>query len=368
MNDLQSKIARMFCFGFDGHQPTSELRDLLQLGVQHVILFARNVTDGQQVFELTAQIKRDASHPIMICVDQEGGRVRRLRDGFTPIPAMRALGQTGDEKLARRVGEVLGRELRSVNIDVDFAPCMDVDTNPANPVIAARSFGSDPSLVSRLGCAVIAGMQEQTVAACVKHFPGHGDTQIDSHLALPRVNHSMDRLNSVELPPFKAAIDAGVASIMSAHVIVEPLDDHYPATLSAVVLEKIVRERLGFDGVIYTDDFEMKAIADHYGFEEAIIRGVLAGCDVILICHTPELQRKGIETLLAAVQSGKISRQRIEQSSRRIDQLIKNYFRPAPQRYQPVAPDEKLADEIEQQSTSPVPAGRDPTEYMPGKI
>jgi beta-N-acetylhexosaminidase len=367
MNNLTSQIARMFCFGFDGLTPTTDLRDLVQLGVQHVILFARNVTDGEQAFELTSQIKQLSTQPVMICIDQEGGRVRRLREGFTPIPAMRSLGQTGDEKLARRVGEVLGRELRSVNIDVDFAPCMDVDTNPANPVIAARSFGSDPELVSRLGCAVLKGMQEQTVAACVKHFPGHGDTQIDSHLALPRVNHSMERLNAIELPPFKAAIDAGVASIMSAHVIVEPLDDHYPATLSAIVLEKMVRERFGFDGVIFTDDFEMKAIADHYGFEEAIIRGVLAGCDVILICHTPELQRKGIETLRAAVESGKVSPERIAQSNRRIDRLIQNYFRPAPTRYEAIAPDEELVDEIERRSTSPVPAGRDPTEYMTRK-
>jgi beta-N-acetylhexosaminidase len=151
---------------------------------------------------------------------------------------------------------------------------------------------------------------------------------------------------------------------MSAHVIVEPLDDKYPATLSSVVLEKIVRDRLGFDGVIFTDDFEMKAIADHYGFEEAIIRGVLAGCDVILICHTPEMQRKGIETLQRAVESGQVSPERIAQSSRRVDRLIENYFRPAPDKYEAIAPDEQLVDEIERRSISPVPAGRDPTEYM----
>jgi beta-N-acetylhexosaminidase len=154
---------------------------------------------------------------------------------------------------------------------------------------------------------------------------------------------------------------------MTAHVIVETLDAHYPATLSAVVLEKIVRDRLGFEGVIFTDDFEMKAIADHYGFEEAIIRGVLAGSDVILICHTPELQRKGIETLERAVESGKVSPERIAQSNRRIDRLMQNYFRPAPARYEPVMPDEKLVDEIERRSITPVPAGRDPTDYMTRK-
>lgn len=362
MDDLRSQIARMFCIGFDGTEPTAELQQMLAMGVQQVVLFARNVNGGQQAFDLTTRIKNSAPHPVMISIDQEGGRVRRLREGFTPIPAMRSLGQTNDETLARRAGEVLGRELRSVNIDIDFAPCMDVDTNPANPVIAARSFGPDPATVSRLGCAVLTGIQAQGVAACVKHFPGHGDTQIDSHLALPRVNHSLERLNTVELPPFRAAIAAGVASIMSAHVIVESLDNHYPATLSPLALEDIVRGQMEFQGVIFTDDFEMKAIADHYGFEEAIVRGVLAGCDVILICHSPELQRKGIETLIKAVENGQVSRQRIEQSSNRIDRLIATYFRPPAARYIAVAPDEKLVDEIERRSTAAIAEGRDPTE------
>ncbi|HEY1683371.1 MAG TPA: beta-N-acetylhexosaminidase [Tepidisphaeraceae bacterium] len=365
MKNLTQQIARMFCVGFDAHEPTSHLRDLLAMGVQHVVLFARNVTAPQQIFDLTRQLKSLGDH-VMICVDQEGGRVRRLREGFTALPAMRSLGETKDVNLARRAGQALGRELRSVNIDVNFAPCVDVDTNPANPVIAARSFGPDPKLVSEMSCALLVAMQQNSVAACVKHFPGHGDTQLDSHLALPRLNHSMQRLESIELPPFQAAIAAKVASIMTAHVIVETIDAKYPATLSEKVLENMVRRRMNFNGVIFTDDFEMKAIADNYGFEEAIIRGVLAGCDVILVCHTPELQRKGVETLQKAVDSGQISRERIEASSRRIDRLTADYYRAAPEKYTPVSPDEELVDEIDRRSTA-IAAGRDPTDFMPRK-
>jgi beta-N-acetylhexosaminidase len=363
MENLTAKIAKMFCVGFDGHQPTQDLRDLLAMGVQHVILFGRNVAGAQQVFDLTAQIKRDAPRPTLLCIDQEGGRVRRLVDDpFTPIPAMRAVGQTGDESIARQVGQTFGRELRSVNIDVDFAPCMDVDTNPANPVIAHRSFSRDPNLVARLGCSVIAGLQETGVAACAKHFPGHGDTHLDSHVALPRISHPMSRLDAVELPPFKAAIDAGVASIMSAHIIVEAVDNSYPATLSVRVLDGLARRRFGFQGVIFSDSFEMKAIADHYGFEEAIVRGILAGCDVLLLCHTPALQRRGIETAIRAVERGEIPPDRIEQAGKRIDRLIADYFRAPPAQYKAIAPDQKLIDEIARRSAGTLADVRDPTE------
>ncbi|HWB53502.1 MAG TPA: beta-N-acetylhexosaminidase [Tepidisphaeraceae bacterium] len=367
MENLTAQVAKMFCVGFDGHQPTQELRDLLAMGVQHVILFGRNVAGAQQVFDLTSQVKRLANRPTLIGIDQEGGRVRRLVDDpFTAIPPMRSVGQTGEEKIAREVGRTFGRELRSVNIDVDFAPVLDVDTNPDNPVIAHRSFGGDPALVARLGCAVIAGLQENGVAACAKHFPGHGDTHLDSHLDLPRISHDMNRLNSVEFSPFKAAIDAGVASMMSAHIIVEALDADFPATLSRPALEDLARGRFGFDGVIYSDSFEMKAIANHYGFEDAIVRGILAGCDVILLCHTPALQIKGIETAIRAVERGQIPRERIEQSGKRIDKIIADYFRAPPERYTAVPPNAELVEKIAQRSMSELPEKADPTENVKG--
>lgn len=363
MNNLAEQIAKMFCVGFHGQAPSEDLKGLVEMGVRNVIVFGRNIERPEQVFELTAAVKGLSSEPVMICIDQEGGRVRRLQEGFTKIPAMRLVGHTKDPMLARHVGVVLGKELRSVNVDVDFAPCMDVDTNPANPVIAARSFGADPHLVGRLGCEVIVGLQAHGVVACAKHFPGHGDTHLDSHKDLPILEHSIQRLETVELPPFKAAVDAGVASIMSAHVIMKPLDEKYPATLSANVLDGILRKRFGFDGVIYTDDFEMKAIADHYGFEESIVMGIRAGCDVILICHTPEQQRKGIETAIKAVERGEIPRQRIEESNKRIDRLIHKYFHPAGKKYVPVAPDNKLVEEIERRCPGMNSEGKDPTNY-----
>lgn len=363
MSKLSSQIARMFCIGFDGLSLPDSARQLLHMGVQHVILFARNISTPAQVFELTARIKNDSAHSVMICIDQEGGRVRRLREGFTQIPSMRALGATGDESLAERVGRTLGRELRAVNIDLDFAPCLDVDTNPANPVIGERSLGADPQLVGRMAIQIIRAMQAEGVAACGKHFPGHGDTHVDSHKALPRVDYDLQRLQTVELIPFKKAINAGIACIMSAHVIVSALDANYPATLSTAALNGIVRQQLNFQGVLFADDFEMKAIADNYGFEESIIRGVLAGCDVIPICHTLALQHQAIETLTKAVERGQVPQSRIDQAGQRIDQLIATYWKKPPPTRTPISPNEELVQEIQSRAESDDPHAIDPTDY-----
>jgi beta-N-acetylhexosaminidase len=313
----------MLAVGFTGaSSPPDELRDLMGRGVRSAILFKRNIGTAEQVASLTAEIKRSSPEPFLLCVDQEGGRVARLRDGFTSIPSMRALGRTSDPALARAVGRILARELRAVNIDLDFAPVLDVDTNPDNPVIADRSFGPDVALVSRMGAALIAGLQESGVAACGKHFPGHGDTAQDSHYDLPRLPHSMERLGRVELPPFKAAVDAGVAMIMTSHVIFEPLDSRYPATMSRPALDGILRDQMRYDGVVISDDLEMKAIADHFELEDVIIRGVNAGCDLFALCHSADLQNQFIDILVHAAERGDVTRQRIEQANRRLDALL----------------------------------------------
>jgi beta-N-acetylhexosaminidase len=329
LDDLERSIARMFCIGFSGTEVTPAARDLIARGAGAVVLFARNVESPAQVAELCGELKSMAGRPLLTCIDQEGGRVRRLRDGFTHIPSMRALGQTGDERLAYDVGRVLARELRAVNIDVNLAPALDVDTNPANPVIGDRSFGATCDLVSRMGTALIRGLQENGVAACGKHFPGHGDTSQDSHHDLPRLPHPIERLEQIELPPFRAAVKAGVAMVMTAHVVFEPIDPDYPATMSEPVLHGILRERMKFGGVIVTDDLEMKAISANFAIEDVIVRGANAGVDLFAICHEPALQHSAIDALVKAVRRGDVPARRVAEANRRLDALLARYAQPA---------------------------------------
>lgn len=330
MTDLSSQIARMFCIGFDGPTMPPEVGQLIDRGVGSVILFARNFHSPQQAADLTAQLKlRAGSRPLTINVDQEGGRVMRLRSGATSIPSMRTLGRVNDPTLTREVGRILAREMRAINVDQVNAPVLDVDTNPANPVIADRSFGPDPDLVTSHGVALLQGIQSESVAACGKHFPGHGDTSNDSHFDLPHLPHNLDRLEHLELLPFRAAIAAGVSSIMTAHVIFDPLDPLFPATLSSAVTRDLLRTRLRFPGVVYTDDLEMKAIADHFDIAEVVIRAASATVDVLCICHTPELQHRAIDSLISAVEKGSVSRDLILASSARFDRLTARYTKPA---------------------------------------
>ncbi len=319
----------MFGFGFDSTVLTTDGKGLLDRGAGAVILFKRNCESPEQVSALTSAIKTHANRPVPICIDQEGGRVMRLREPFTIVPSMRAVGKVADESLAFDVGKVLGSELRAVNIDIDFAPCLDVDTNPNNPVIADRSLGMTPEIVSRLGCAILRGIQSTGVAACAKHFPGHGDTAQDSHYSLPRLPHSLERLEAIELPPFQAAIRAGVASIMTNHVIFEPIDREYPTTMSRACLDGILRDRMHFDGVVFSDDMEMKAITNHFGLEQAIIRAANAGVDMFWICHHADIVHKAIDILIAAVKSGEVPMSRVEQANRRLDALNARYCQPA---------------------------------------
>jgi beta-N-acetylhexosaminidase len=329
--DLERLAARMVGIGFGGDALTSEARSLIARGVRNVIFFSRNVISPPQFASLVSQVKLLAppDDPLMTSIDQEGGRVMRLREPFTPVPSMRDVGRAGDEKLAYEIGGVLGREIRAVNVDVDLAPVLDVDTNPGNPVISSRSFGPTPQLAAKMGVALLRGLQDAAVAATAKHFPGHGDTSKDSHFELPELPaHDLDRLSKIELPPFEAAIKAGVACVMTAHVIYPPIDN-LPATLSKPIIDGLLRQRLGFDGYVMSDDMEMKAIAEHFGFDEAIVMAVNAGVDLLWICHAPQLQNRAIEVLIHAVESGKVARERLEQASRRLG-VVRSKFTKAP--------------------------------------
>ena len=327
-SELEGAIARLFTVGFHGTEPSGELQELLERGVGGVILFARNVEAPAQVLELTRSIKRLAGRPVFVAVDQEGGRVRRLRAGFTDVPALRALGHSRDPNLAREMGQLLGRELRAVGIDVNFAPVVDVDTNVDNPVIGDRALSSDPELVAELGEALVRGLQSEGVAACAKHFPGHGDTELDSHQALPRLVHGLERLDRVELLPFERVVAAGVASIMTAHVVLEALDREYPATLSDVVLGRLLRQRLGFDGVVFSDDLEMGAITGRFEPGVAAVRAVNAGVDGLLVCHSAEVAHAMLDAMAGAVSDGTLPRARLLEAGRRMEALSARFAAP----------------------------------------
>lgn len=328
--DLSRAVARMFCVGFEGTAAVSpEMRDLIARGVGGAVLFKRNFATGQQVADLCAELKTLAiGRPLVTCVDQEGGRVIRLGPPFSQVPSMRVVGRARQTAPASAVGRLLGRELRAANIDMDFAPVLDVDTNPANPVIADRSFNSTPLVVADLGAAFIASMQAEGVAACGKHFPGHGDTSQDSHHDLPRLRHDMDRLSAVELVPFAITSRVGIAAIMTAHVIFEAIDPEYPATMSKPVLDGILRQRLGFHGVVVSDDLGMKAVAAHYSLEDVVIRGANAGVDFFCAAHDPAEQNRAIDLLTKAVERGDVSRETIEAANRRLDALSAKFVRP----------------------------------------
>lgn len=350
----------MFVIGFDGRETVPpEAHSLIAAGVFGAILFKRNVGTPGETAALCRQLKEAAGRPFLLALDQEGGRVARLRgEPFTALPPMRQLGMTGDEALAERVGRLLAHEVSSVGFDWDFAPVLDVDTNPQNPVIGDRSFHREAKVVSRMGVALARGMESGGVASCAKHFPGHGDTTEDSHHVLPRLPHALDRLRAVELAPFQAYAQAGLASVMTAHVIFEALEPRLPATMSPAVL-RLLREEVGFRGVLVSDDLEMKAIVDHFSVEEAAVQGTLAGVDLFLVCHRPERQHAAIEAVVKAVESGRIPRARIDEAGARLDAFEQRFAHPPEDRLAQlgVAAHRELA-----RGLSAGELGKDPTE------
>lgn len=289
--------------GFDGLRCPPELGALVAAGrVGGVVLFARNVESPEQVRALVDDLRRraPADAPLVVAIDQEGGRVARLRAPWTEWPPMRRLGELDMIEWTAEVATAIARELAELGIHLDFAPVVDVDSNPANPVIGDRSFAARPDRVAAHAAAFIRALQQGGVAACAKHFLGHGDTALDSHLALPRLAHDMDRLAEIELPPFAAAIAAEVASIMTAHVVFEAIDRRRPATFSPEVVA-ILRERLGYGGLVFSDDLEMKAVADHHRPREMVTAALGAGIDALLVCRRLDF----VEEVLGALEARK---------------------------------------------------------------
>jgi beta-N-acetylhexosaminidase len=323
---LDEKVGQVFMLGFEGTALDDSNRALIQgLHLGGVTLFGRNIENATQLAELDRELQSVADPvPLFISVDQEGGLVVRVTDGATIFPGNMAVGATGDPRLARQVAQASATELLAMGVNMNLAPVVDVNTNPVNPVIGVRSFGSQVDLVTRLSSQAVQGVQSTGVSAVAKHFPGHGDTSVDSHRDLPVVSHSLERLHSLELLPFQAAIQAGVDGIMTAHLYlpaIEPQQD-LPATLSHRVLSGLLRDRLGYQGLILTDALDMNAIKKDRGAASAAVDAFEAGADMLLIAGVDDDDRMrlgdGPPALLAAVRSGRISEARLNASVLRI--------------------------------------------------
>ncbi|SDS08019.1 beta-N-acetylhexosaminidase [Paenibacillaceae bacterium GAS479] len=321
---LKEKAAQLFVFGFPDREPSAEILEVIeQNGLGGVIYFTRNIDDARQVHSLSNRLHGATAAagrpPLLVSIDQEGGMVARIVNGVTLMPGNMAIGATASREAAYETARISGKELRLLGVNLNFAPCLDVNNNPDNPVINVRSFGDRSELVSELGAAAVEGYQSAGVAATVKHFPGHGDTSVDSHHALPIITHDRQRLEEIELPPFKAAIAAGTDVIMTAHICLPALDPSGdPSTLSEPVLTGLLRGELGYDRVIVTDCLEMDAIDSHYGPAEGAVKAIAAGADLVLVSHTFTKQLAALEAVTKAVEEGRLTEERLEQSLDRI--------------------------------------------------
>jgi len=330
----REKIGQLFMVGFLGKSVSPDVASFIkEYKPGGVILFSRNLESVEQMVDLTNSLQACSPHsPLLISIDQEGGRVSRLPKGFTIFPPSDLLGRSNSTELAFAAAATIAKELKAVGVNMNMAPVLDVNSNPDNPVIGDRAFGTTPEVVCKLGLATAAGLQENKVVACGKHFPGHGDTSVDSHKELPVVEASRERLEVIEFPPFRRAIAQSVASLMTAHVLYRALDPELPATLSSAIITKFLRQELQYDGVVLTDDLEMRAIIDHYGIEDAAVRAVLAGCDVLLICKDRDREIAAFKAVEKAIEAGTISTERVDLSVGRIARMKDRFVTP----YKPV--------------------------------
>lgn len=326
---LEQQIGQLFMVGFDGKTATPDILDLIQrCHVGGIIFFTRNIGTAQEVSALTRSLQaaaKAAGHPapLLISIDQENGMVQRLGSDMTSFPGSMALGAIGSEQTVFEIAQATGEELKALGINMNLAPVADVNNNPANPVVGVRSFGEDPQQVARLTAAAVRGYRAAGVVSSIKHFPGHGDTATDSHLALPVIPHGMERLNAVELVPFRRGIEAGADTVMIAHIYLPALmpPDSLPASISPVIIQGLLRDQLGYNGVVISDCLEMDAVASTIGVAPGAVRALQAGTDLVLISHRADRQRTGIEAAQAAIRSGALSQATIAQAAERVLRL-----------------------------------------------
>ncbi len=325
---LEEKIGQMILAGISGTTMDANTKKLVnQFHIGGIIFYKNNFNTPAQTIQLVNQLKTENSSrlPLFLSTDQEGGRVTRLPGGLTNFPTNEQIGKVNNREFSYKIGTLLGRELKEFGLNLDFAPVLDINSNPNNPVIGDRSFGNNLEIVSELGIQTMKGIQSQNVIPTIKHFPGHGDTSVDSHLDLPIVNKSLKELKELELIPFERAIDDGADVVMVAHILLPKLDKTNPASMSKAIMTDLLRNKLSFNGVIITDDMTMGSITEHFDIGKAAVESVKAGSDIILVGHNYNNVVKIIASLKRAVQNGEISEQRLNESTERIIQLKRKY-------------------------------------------
>lgn len=326
---LDEKIGQMIFAGISGHQITNNEKALIHTyNVGGFIFYQENIGTDQQTIDLVNQLKtlnQESRLPLFLGVDQEGGDVSRLSDNLKTLPTNKEIGVINNSNFSNEVGKLLGRELKTFGMNFDFAPVLDVNSNPNNPIIGNRSFGNNPKIVSKLGVETMKGIQSEGVVSVVKHFPGHGDTSTDSHLQLPIVDKTLEELQSLELIPFSKAIDNGADVVMTAHILLPEIDDSYPSTMSEAIITGLLREQLNYDGVVISDDMTMDAISNNYDIGNATVQSVKAGSDIILIAHEYKNVMDSIQAIKSAVKDGEISEESINKSVSRIIALKRKY-------------------------------------------
>lgn len=322
---LEEKIGQMIFGGVEDTVFNDTTRSLIvDYKVGGIILFKKDLDNTEQSVELLNKIKIENKNnkvPVFLGVDQEGGRVERLPDEVISLPTNKVIGEQNNKEFSYNIGKVLGEQLNTYGFNLNFAPVLDVNSNPNNPVIGDRSFSNDPDVVSSLGIKTMEGMQAENIVTAVKHFPGHGDTSVDSHLELPTVEKSLAEITEMELIPFKRAIEAGVDIVMSSHILLPQIDSEYPASMSEKIINDLLREQLGYDGVVVSDDMTMQAITDNFDIGKASVDAINAGTDLVIVAHGHETIIHVIESLKGAVLDGRLTEERINESVRRIVQL-----------------------------------------------
>lgn len=326
---LDEKIGQLLVVGLDGYSISENMNNLIKENkVGGVILFSKNVESSNQLVSLINSIKTSNSQnktPLLISVDEEGGRVSRMPTEIKKIPTNKIIGKRNDGDFSYNIGKIIGEELKAFGFNMNFAPVLDISSNPNNPVIGDRSFGNNVDIVNKLGIKTMQGIIDSGIIPVVKHFPGHGDTSVDSHIGLPVVNKDLTQLNDFELIPFKEAIKNNVDTIMVSHILLNKIDLNFPASMSKIIITDILRESLKFKGVVITDDMTMGAIVKYYDIGDASVKSINAGSDLILVCHGYENELKVINSLKLAVQNKIITEERLNESVYRILKLKEKY-------------------------------------------
>lgn len=326
---MEEKVGQLVIFGLEGTTLQEETRNMIErYAVGGFILYKDNVDNLAQTVELGNQLKaanREHGVPLLLGIDQEGGRVDRMPGGVSKVPPPGKIAAKDDKTYTYATGQALGLQVRSLGLNLDFAPVLDIDSNPDNPVIGDRAYGHTPQSVIAHGLEAMEGLRSSRVVPVVKHFPGHGDTDVDSHLELPVIHKSKAELQDFELKPFAAAIDAGTDAVMVAHLLIPDLDPDYPASLSETIIDGLLRQELGFEGVVMTDDLTMQGITKQHTVGEAAVLSLRAGSDIVLIGHHHGQQAEVMEEILASVRKGELTDEQLDAKAGRVLRLKQGY-------------------------------------------